>query len=491
VEFWEQSPGEVLGHFRLLAPLGAGGFGRVWQALDLKLEREVAIKVLAMELSRKPGSRALLETEARTVARLKHPGIVTLHALEEVDGHLLLVMERIEGTTLEGLIPPQGMPLDQLLDLSLQMCEALGAAHGQGIIHRDLNPRNLMVTGEGRVKILDFGLALHQAATQPLPVQGRSPGASDGLTGTLPYLAPEQLEGRLLDARSDLFSLGVVLYEMATGSRPFHASSMVEQIKATLRTEPLWPPTLPSGWTAVLKRCLDKDPDQRFASCQELHHALKQVAARPPEAATAMAVDLEAYEDYLRGRQYYARYNRHGMRFAMQMFQQALDREPRFAAAWAGIANCAAFLYIYADRSEANRAQADAASTRALELDPTLAEAHASRGVALSAAGQMEAAEAAFLEALRLDPNLYEGAYFYARHCLATGQLACAAASFEAAARVGPRIARPSSWWPRCTPTWGGPMTPRPPGGRASPWWRNACGTLRTMCGPATWAPMP
>lgn len=571
-ESWAHRPGQVLGHFRLVAPLGAGGFGQVWQALDLRLEREIAIKVLAVEVSRRPGSRALLEAEARTVARLKHPGIVTLHALEEADGHLLLVMERVEGKTLAETIPPEGLPLRAVLDLGIQLCEALGAAHGHGIIHRDLNPRNLMVTDEGRVKILDFGLALRQAAVQPLRSAKATQDSSGGMTGTLPYMSPEQMEGRLLDARSDLFSLGVVLYEMATGDRPFHGDNLVAQMKATLSAEPVWPAAMPLGLAAVLRRCLAKEPAQRFSNCHELQQALLQL--EPPEAAKAPeqpfvavlpftdlsdqqdegyfcegmaeevlaalsrapglrlasrassfhlkeagiaaqeigrrlgvdsllcgsvrkeqgrlrisvelmdvatglqqwaerydrerfdifalqeeiaghiagalrltlqpvaeprnAVDLEAYEDYLRGRQYYFRYNRHGMRFAMQMFQQALEREPTFAPAWAGIANCAAFLFIYADRSEVNRAQADAASARALELDPRLAEAHASRGVALSASGRMEDAEAAFLEALRLDPNLYEASYFYARHCLATGQLTEAAERFEAAALIRP-----------------------------------------------------
>jgi TolB-like protein/Flp pilus assembly protein TadD len=162
-----------------------------------------------------------------------------------------------------------------------------------------------------------------------------------------------------------------------------------------------------------------------------LHLCLEPAPSHPP-------VDLDAYDDYLKGRQFYFQYNRHGMRSAMQRFQQALDRDPSYAAAWAGLANCAAFLFIYVDRSEANRAQAQLDSQRALELDPNLAEAHAARGVALSSAGEVEEAEAAFETALRLDPYLYEAAYFYARHCFASGQKEQAILFFERAASIRP-----------------------------------------------------
>lgn len=556
--------GQELGHYRLEAPLGAGGFGRVWKARDLRLERTVAVKLLGEQSSRSPAARALLEAEARTIATLDHPGVVVLHALEEAEGQLFLVMERIQGRTLARVLDEGPLPLSRLMDLALQATDALGAAHRQGIVHRDLNPRNLMLTEGGRVKILDFGLALRQASREPEPAVRQS----GGLTGTVPYMSPEQLEGRALDARTDIFSLGVVLYELGTGERPFRGETIPALVEAILHATPSWPEHLPEGLLAVLRRCLAKDPAHRYASGLELHQALQRVQGGGPvlpsvavlpfrdlsphqdeghfcegmaeevllalsrapglrlvsrsasfpyrdtaleagelgrrlgvatllsgsvrkagtrlrisveltdaasglslwearfdreradafqlqdEMAVSIAsalrlrllpkerprpsVDPEAYEDYLRGRQWYYRYNRHGMRFALQMFQQTLEREPRFAPAWAGVATCAAFLFTYAERTETHRLQADEASAQALALDPTLAEAHASRGVALSASGRTEEAEAAFREARRLDPNLYEAAYFHARHCLALGDLLRAAEAFEDAICIRP-----------------------------------------------------
>lgn len=563
------TPGTQLGHYRLLELLGAGGFGKVWRAEDLKLGREVALKLLAHRGARNPGARALLETEARTVAALEHPGIVTLHALEEEDGHLFLVMECIRGRMLAACIPEGGLALSRVLDLGLQVCDALEAAHRQGVVHRDLNPRNIMITEEGRAKLLDFGLALRHAAR--LEGSGSPSPSGGGLAGTLPYMSPEQLEGRLLDPRSDLFSLGVVLCEAATGVRPFPGRTPKEAVQAMLTEEPRFPEGISPGLAAVLRRCLEKMPERRFASSLELRQALAELTRPLPDTpagpslailpfrdlspgqdedhvceglaeelmavlgrsrelrlaprsstflfkgaaleaqeigrrlgvgallcgsvrpegtrlrvsaelvdvasgfrrwserydrereevlhlqeaiardlAAALhltlaprdhprpAVDLEAYEDYLRGRQFYHRYNRHGMRFALQMFRQALSREPAYAEAWAGVANASAFLYIYADRSEANREAAEEASARALALDPQLAEAHTSRGAALSAAGRREEAEAAFEEALRLDPTHFEAAYFYARHCFASGQQERAIAFFERAALLDP-----------------------------------------------------
>lgn len=569
----ELPEGTQLGHYRIGAKLGTGGFGSVWAATDLRLERPVALKLLTQRVAQHVASRTLLEAEARAVAALSHPGIVTLHALEEMEGQLFLVMERVKGRVFAELIREGALPLGQVVNLGLQACEALAEAHRLGIIHRDLNPRNLMLTEEGRVKILDFGLALRRAARTRREVSSsEQPDRSPGLTGTLPYMSPEQLEGRVLDSRTDLFSLGVVLYELAAGTRPFQAQSLQALSEAILTQECPWPEHFPPGFCSILRRCLEKDPHRRFQRCQELHEALEGLrrtdgqghqgspslavlpfrdlsleqdekpfcegmaeeilstlsgmsglqvisraatfAAHPgeddlgslgrrlgashlvtgsvrkdaarlrisaelvevssglqlwsdtferprqdvfsiqEEIATCLLqalqltlapggpvrhpADLEAYEDYLRGRHWYFRYNRHGMRFALQMFQQALERNPDYALAWAGVANCAAFLYIYADRTESNRIQAETASARALELDPKLAEAHASRGVALSALGRTEEADAAFETALRLDPNLYEAAYLYARHCFANGRLEACVSLFERAAQLFP-----------------------------------------------------
>ena len=564
----EPCPGDTLGHYSLLEPLGAGGFGTVWRARDNRLLRDVALKFLPRHLTADPEALLRLQEEARIVAAIDHPGIVTLHALEEAEGCLFLVMERVKGRTLAESIPAGGLPVPRVLDIGVQLAEALEGSHATGVVHRDLNPRNVMVTDEGRVKILDFGLALKQAAGLAREDHGEGSGPS----GTFPYMSPEQVRGEAVDARTDIYSLGVVLFEAASGRKPFTGTDIPELAGAILGRKAEFPPGLPVAFAAILRRCLAKAPDQRFSSCKVLRRALEEarnpaharaderpsvavlpfvdmseledeghfgegmaeeiltalsrveglrvvsrtssflyrnsrldareigrrlpvsallvgsvrrdpgrlrVSAELMEVASglilwaevfdrdrgdvfrvqeeiaagiaeALSLDLapgtrkppcpnlEAYEDYLKGRQYYFRYNRHGMRFAMQMFRQALEKDPAYAAAWAGLANCAAFLYIYADRSEANRELAESASRRALELDPGLAEAHASRGVALSAAGRQEEADAAFEQALANDPYLYEANYLYARHCFASDRLARAEELFERAAEIYP-----------------------------------------------------
>ena len=220
-------PGTRLGPYEIVAPLGAGGMGEVYRARDPRLKRDIAIKVLPADVTSSPDRLARFEREATTVAGLNHPNIVVLHSIEEDDGVRFLTMELVEGRSLAELITPGGLPLAQLLDLGIPLADALVAAHEKGVVHRDLKPANVMVTREGRVKVLDFGLAklAHAesdldaalAATQAGPIS-----EVGQVVGTAPYMAPEQTRGEPVDARSDLFALGIVLYELATGRRPFH-----------------------------------------------------------------------------------------------------------------------------------------------------------------------------------------------------------------------------------------------------------------------------
>ena len=280
--------GKTLSHFKITAKLGAGGMGEVYKAEDTKLKREVALKVLPAELA---GSQERLERfqrEAETLAALDHPNIVTIHSVEQAEGVHFLTMQLVEGKPLSELIPENGLPIEQIFAIARPLTEALAAAHEKGVIHRDLKPGNIMVTDDGRVKVLDFGLAktdqltgeeAHtQMATAPLTEEGR-------ITGTLAYMSPEQLGGKDLGASSDIFSLGVVLYEMTTGKRPFDGDTPVSTITAILNETPSAASSLrdslPASLDSVISRCLEKDPQQRFRSAEELGLALRGSGAGP------------------------------------------------------------------------------------------------------------------------------------------------------------------------------------------------------------------
>jgi eukaryotic-like serine/threonine-protein kinase len=233
--------GQTLAHYRITAALGAGGMGEVWRATDTKLGRDVALKVLPQEFAEDAGRLDRFEREARAVASLNHPHIVTIYSVEDADGIRFLTMELVEGKTLDGMIPEGGFDLQRFFELATPLAEAISAAHDKSVIHRDLKPSNVMVDGEGRVKVLDFGLAKLQ---QPEGVSNSTELPTEALTGvgtivgTMPYMSPEQVEGKIVDHRTDVFSLGVLLYEMATGERPFRGGSSPALMSSILRDVP-------------------------------------------------------------------------------------------------------------------------------------------------------------------------------------------------------------------------------------------------------------
>jgi len=235
--------GTRLGPYEIAALLGAGGMGEVYRARDPRLGRDVAIKVLPREVASDPDRLARFEREARAVAAVNHPNIVVLHSIEEDNGTRFLTMELVEGESLDRLVTPGGLPLERVLDLAIPIADALVAAHTRGVVHRDLKPGNVMVTRDGRVKVLDFGLAKattgdsELAATQAATIV--SPISNVGqVVGTVPYMAPEQLRGAPADARADLFSLGILIYELVTGRRPFGGATSVEVSSSILRDTP-------------------------------------------------------------------------------------------------------------------------------------------------------------------------------------------------------------------------------------------------------------
>ncbi len=281
-------PGQKVLHYRLVDKIGEGGMGQVWRAEDTRLGREVAIKFLHGEVVADAGRRTRFEQEARAVAALSHPGIVTLFSIEEAEGSPFLVLEHIVGKPLdEGPIGSE-LPRKRFLEIAKAVVDAVAAAHLVGIVHRDLKPENVMLSSDGRVKVLDFGLAKLRDDS-PLIVGDGSASTTmtqaGTLLGTLSYMSPEQAQGRPVDARSDVFSLGILLHLLATGNHPFPGDHPISIISSIVKDRPpalrASRPDLPVEFERLLDRCLEKDPQRRFASAVELGDALEALQAEP------------------------------------------------------------------------------------------------------------------------------------------------------------------------------------------------------------------
>jgi TolB-like protein/tetratricopeptide (TPR) repeat protein len=273
--------------------------GEVYRATDMKLGRDVALKILPLDVACNPERLARFQREARAVAALNHPNVVTLYSVEESDGVHFLTMELIEGQPLNRLIPAHGLPVERIVEIAGALADALAAAHAKGIIHRDLKPANVMVTTESWVKVLDFGLAKEvSAATSDGPTQSAAGGLTQAgiIMGTPAYMSPEQVSGRKLDHRTDIFSLGVILHEMATGRRPFEGASSAELASSILRDNPPLVtdvrPDLPADLARVVRRCLEKDPRHRVQTARDVSNEFRDMtrsavhSARTPIPAT-------------------------------------------------------------------------------------------------------------------------------------------------------------------------------------------------------------
>jgi Tol biopolymer transport system component len=277
--------GQTLLHYRLLEKLGEGGMGVVWKALDTKLDREVAIKILPEEMAGDPERMARFEREAKSVAALNHPNIVTIHSVEEAEGIHFITMELVRGKSLTELIPKNGLPLAKFFELSTAMADAISTAHQQGITHRDLKPDNVMVGDDGRLKILDFGLAKLRDEAHAIEGSTQFPTATvtqEGkILGSVSYMSPEQAEGKSIDHRSDIFSMGVVLYQMATGQRPFKGDTSVSIISSIMKDTPEsitdLNQSLPRHLGRIVKRCLAKEPGRRFQTALDLRNELEEL----------------------------------------------------------------------------------------------------------------------------------------------------------------------------------------------------------------------
>jgi serine/threonine-protein kinase len=276
--------GKTLGHYKILEKIGAGGMGEVYLAEDTKLGRQVAIKVLPPDLAANQERLDRFQREARTLAALDHPNIVHLYSVEHAGDVHFLTMQLIKGERLSERIPKKGMPMDEFFEIAIPLADALRAAHEKGITHRDLKPSNVMVDSEDRVKVLDFGLAKLRLPDQDPDSSERPTEAKtqEGVVlGTVPYMSPEQVQGQQIDHRTDIFSLGILLYEMLAGVRPFQGDNSASVISAILRDTPQrvteLKSSLPTRVSQIIHRCLEKAPKKRYQSAYDLRRDLEDI----------------------------------------------------------------------------------------------------------------------------------------------------------------------------------------------------------------------
>lgn len=572
--------GKSISHYKIIEKLGEGGMGVVYKAEDTKLKRTVALKFLPRHLLANEEDKIRFLHEAQAASALNHPNILTIHEIDEVDGETFIAMEYAEGETLKDRLEKRPLKTKELVNIAILVADGLKAAHDQDIVHRDIKSENIIITKTGQVKILDFGLAKRSGISQ-----FTRPGST---VGTLAYMSPEQVEGIEVDRRSDLFSFGVVLYEMATGKLPFkgeheaaimysivnedpppvsklnpnihteveriihkalekdrkdrsqHADEVVVDLKRLkkelesgstkeLVTKALLPPSIAvlpfvnmspdpeneyfsDGLAEEVINALTKIKDLRVSSrtstfsfkgkLQDIREVGKtlnvetvlegsvrkadnrlrviaqlinvadgyhlwserydrelkdvfeiqdditenivqalQVVLSPKEKRALEKVptpEVEAYDFYLRGRKFFHQFRRKSFEFALQMFDRAIQIDPSYALAHAGIADCHSYLYMYWESSQGNLRKAEEASQKALQLDPQLAEAHVARGLAVSMSTRYKEAETEFETALQLNPKLFEAYFFYGRTCAGKGKLEKAAELLEKAYEVNP-----------------------------------------------------
>jgi len=293
--------GETVSHYRILGKLGGGGMGVVYEAEDVRLGRRVALKFIPDNLVGDPKSLERFEREARAASQLNHPNICTIHGIEDNNGHPFIVMEKLEGQSVKQMIHGKPMDVDEILDIGVQVADALVASHAKGIIHRDIKPANIFLTNTGQAKVLDFGLA--KLTTEAKLATSTDTGIEDSLTavgvipGTAVYMAPEQARSEPLDPRSDLFSFGVVLYEMSTGKKPFSGTNIVTTLDAVLHQKPTPPssinPAVPPELENIIGRAMEKDKAKRYQSAAEMKTDLQHLKKETESGLTRTSAKLK------------------------------------------------------------------------------------------------------------------------------------------------------------------------------------------------------
>src|SRR5579864_786244 len=292
--------GETVSHYRILGKLGGGGMGVVYEAEDVRLGRRVALKFIPDNLAGDPKSLERFEREARAASQLNHPNICTIHSIEDNNGHPFIVMEKLEGQSVKQLIHGKPMDLDDVLEIGVHVADALAASHAKGIIHRDIKPANIFLTTMGQAKVLDFGLA--KLTTEAKLATSTDTGIDESLTavgvipGTAVYMAPEQARNEALDPRSDLFSFGVVLYEMSTGKKPFSGTNIVTTLDAVLHQKPAPPsslnPAIPVELENIIGKAMEKDKVKRYQSATEMKADLQHLKKESESGLTRTSAKL-------------------------------------------------------------------------------------------------------------------------------------------------------------------------------------------------------
>jgi serine/threonine protein kinase/Flp pilus assembly protein TadD len=570
--------GKTVSHYRILEKLGEGGMGVVYRAEDTKLKREVAIKFLPRHIAASDEERNRFKIEAQAAAALNHINIATIHTIEETDEELFIVMEYIEGKELSELVAATyanaPLQIDDICNYAIQIAEGMQAAHKKAIVHRDIKSSNIMITDKGQGKIMDFGLA---------KVLGGIKVTKAGTTlGTTTYMSPEQCQGKEVDHRTDIWSFGVILYEMLTGQLPFNGDYEQAVIYSILNEDPKsimeFRENTSPRLTHIVEKSLQKNPIDRYQTTEDLIEELKAIDKSEPSVQEQQSVptvavlpfanmsadkeqeyfcdgiaedilndltqleglhvvartssfaikgkdqdireigrklgahtivegsvrkaenrlritvklvnvadgyhlwserydreledvfaiqdeiaksivqtlkiklsnrekralgkaktqDVQAYDFYLRGRTFFHQGRRKSIEYACEMFTRAIKEDPGYTLAYAGLADCYSYLFMYFEKGRENIERSAAASKKALGLDPELAEAHAARGLAVSLDGQYDEAEKEFDKAIEFNPKLYEAYYFYARTCRQQGKIEKAVQLFEKAGEVRP-----------------------------------------------------